>query len=107
MPTKSRFNADLTGKVNYGHKVIVSIISLASLEIRGVASLQGKKVRTEIIDDTINIDVYIEVVIGFSCADVAYKVQENVKRSVEGMTTLKVGTINVNVLGVCFDESKQ
>ena len=106
MPPRSRFNADLTGKVNYGHKVIVSIISLAALEIRGVASLQGKKVRTDIIGETINVDVYLEVMIGFSCADVAYKVQENVKRSLEGMTTLKAGTINVNVLGVCFDESK-
>lgn len=106
MPTKSRFNTDLTGKVNYGHKVIVSIISLAALEIRGVASLNGKEVRTEIMGDTISIDVYLDVMFGFSCADVAYRVQENVKRSVEGMTVLKVGVINVNVLGVCFDESK-
>ena len=96
MPFKSRYNADFTGKVNYGHKVIVSIISLAAQEIRGVAGLQG---------DTINIDVYIDVIIGFSCAEVAYRVQENVKRSVESMTNLKTGTVNVNVLGVCFDET--
>ena len=55
--------------------------------------------------DTINIDVYIDVIIGFSCAEVAYRVQENVKRSVESMTNLKTGTVNVNVLGVCFDET--
>ena len=105
MPFKSRYNADLTGKVNYGHKVVMSIISLATMEIRGVASLQGKGIRTDTVGDLINIDVYIDVMIGFSCAEVAYRVQENIKRSVESMTHLRAGTINVNVLGVCFDES--
>jgi alkaline shock protein len=106
MPFKSRYNADFTGKVSYGHKVVVSIISLAAMEIRGVARLQGKGIRTETIGDTINIDVYIDVMIGFSCAEVAYRVQENIKRSVESMTVFKTGAINVNVLGVCFEETK-
>ncbi len=104
LPQKSRYNADSVGKVNYGHNVIVSIISLAALEIRGVARLQGKKARTEVVGDVISISVYIDVMIGFSCADVAYRVQENIKRTVETMTNYKTGMINVNVLGVCFDE---
>ena len=103
LPQKSRYNADSVGKVNYGHNVIVSIISLAALEIRGVARLQGKKARTEVVGDVISISVYIDVMIGFSCAEVAYRVQENVKRSVESMTNLKTGTVNVNVLGVSID----
>lgn len=101
---KVRYNQDSTGRVNYGHKVVVSIISLATMEIRGVAGLQGKGICADTTGDTINIDVYIDVLIGFSCAEVAYRVQENIKRSVEGMTGLKVGFINVNVLGVCFEE---
>ncbi len=105
MPFKSRYNADFTGKVNYGHKVVVSIISLAAMEIRGVAGLRGKGIRTDMNGDTINVDVYIDVMIGFSCAEVAYRVQENIKRIVESMTSYKAGTVNVNVLGVCFDES--
>lgn len=106
MPTKSRYNADFTGEVNYGHKVVMSIINFAALEIRGVAGLQGRGVRTELADGKINVDVYIDVMYGFSCVEVAYRVQENIKRSVESMTTLKTGTINVNVLGVSFEESK-
>ena len=106
MPLKSRYNSNFTGKVNYGHKVVVSIISLATLEIRGVDKLQGKGVRIERIGDILNIDVYIEVLIGFSCAEVSYRVQENIKRSIEGMTHFKTGVINVNVLGVSFDETK-
>ncbi len=107
MPLKSRYNSSLSGKVNYGYKVVESIISLATLEIRGVARLQGKKLRTEKSFDVLNIDVYIDVMIGFSCAEVAYRVQQNVKRSVESMTTHKVGLINVNVLGVSFDEENK
>ncbi len=106
MPFKSRYNANMTGKVNYGRKVIVSIISLAAKEIRGVADLQGKRIRTDFNGDVINIDVYLDVMIGFSCVDIAYRVQENIKRSVESMTGLKTGTINVNVLGVRFNETK-
>lgn len=104
MPFKSRYNADFTGEVNYGRKVVVSIISLAVMEIRGVARLQGKKVRTEFIGDKINIDVFIDVQIGFNCADIAYRVQENIKRNVESITSFKTGTINVNILGVVFGE---
>ena len=107
MPYKSRYNTDLSGKVSYGHKVIESIISLSTMEIKGVARLQGKGIRTEIVNDIINVDVYVDVMIGFSCADVAYRVQENIKRSIEGMTTFHAGTVNVNVLGVCFEQKQE
>ena len=105
MPYKSRYNTDLSGKVSYGHKVIESIISLATMEICGVACLQGKKVIVEQVGDLLEIDVFIDVKIGSSCSDIAFKVQENIKRSVETMTNLKTGAINVNVLGVSFDEN--
>lgn len=104
MAQKAQKRTDSIGKVNYGHKVVVSIISLAALEIRGVARLQGKKAKIEYVGDTISVSVYVDVMIGFSCADVAYRVQQNVKRAVETMTDYKTGLINVNVLGVCFDE---
>ena len=104
MAINTRYNSDSTGKVSYGHNVIVSIISLATMEIRGVAKLVGKAVKTVVSGKDITVDVYIEVEIGFSCADVAYRVQENIKRNVEGMTTYRVGRANVNVQGVCFEK---
>lgn len=104
MSPKSRYNSDFTGDVHYGRKVVMSIVSLAVMEIRGVARLQGRKVRTEFIGDTINIDVYIDVLIGFNCTDIAYRVQENLKRNIESITKYRVGYINVNVLGVVFSE---
>ena len=107
MPQNSQYHANFSGSVSYSHKVVVSIISLATMEIRGVARLQGKGIRTEIVNDIINVDVYVDVMIGFSCADVAYRVQENIKRSIEGMTTFHAGTVNVNVLGVCFEQKQE
>ena len=104
MTFKSRFNADSTGDVTYGHNVVTSIVSLAAQEIKGVVGLQGKGIRTETIGSTINVDVFINVSFGVKCSDVAFRVQENIKRSVETMTSFKVGVVNVNIMGVAFDE---
>lgn len=105
MPQGNKYHAKYSGSVSYSKKVVLSIISLATMEICGVACLHGKKVNAEIYGDIVNIDVFIDVKIGFSCADIAFKVQENIKRSVETMTNLKTGAINVNILGVSFEDS--
>ena len=101
---KSKYGSDFAGKINYGAKVVESIISLATLEISGVESLQGKKVIVEKNGDMIDIDVFINVLYSVACSEVAFRVQENVKRSVESMTDFKTGSVNVNILGVCFTE---
>ena len=100
MPLKSRYNANFTGNITYGRNLISSIIVLAVQEINGVASLQGKGIRTEMTGYTVNVDVYINVEFGVSCSDVAFRVQENVKRSVETCSKYRIGIINVNILGL-------
>ena len=52
--------------------------------------------------DSIDADVYIEVNSEVSCSDIAYKVQDNVKKTVESMTDYKMGVINVNIISVKF-----
>lgn len=105
MAITPRINSNNSGDVTYGHNVVMSIISLAACEIKGVVGLAGKGVRTETVSDTINVDVYIDVAFGCSCSDVAYRVQENVKRGIETMTDFKVGVVNVNILGVTFEDA--
>lgn len=100
---KEKNPAKFSGTINYGAKVVESIIALATLEIRGVESFKGKKISIEKNGDMLNIDVFIDVLISVKCSDVAFRVQENVKRSVESMTDYKIGSINVNILGVKFD----
>ena len=104
MPFKSRFNSDFTGEVTYGHNVVTSIVSLAAQEIKGVVGLHGKGIRVDTIGNAINVDVFINVTGEVKCADVAFRVQENIKRSVETMTSFKVGVVNVNIMGVSFTE---
>ena len=86
----------------YGRNVVKDIIILAAKEIGGVACLQGKGIRAEIFGKNINVDVYLVIEFGNSVPDVAYRVQENIKRSVETMTEYKIDTVNINVLGVRF-----
>jgi len=87
--------------------VLVSIVSLAVKEIDGVTELSGKGVRLDIIDKKINIDVFLEVSSKVACNTLAFNVQENIKKALESMTNFKTGVINVNILGVSFEEEKE
>lgn len=102
MPYKAIDNK--SGNTVYGRKVINSIIVLAAKEIAGVAILHGRGFRTEFNGLSVDVDVYIHVINDISCAEVAYRVQENIKRNVESMSAFKIGAINVNILGVVFNE---
>ena len=88
--------------ITYGHNVLRSIIRLATQEISGVESVSGRGVRCYIVCDTIDADVYIEVNSEVSCSDIAYKVQANIKKSVETMTDYKMDVINVNIIAFKF-----
>ena len=100
MPLGSRFRAKNAGNVNYSFKVLHNVIALAALEVEGVASLNGREVRTEDSVKDLSVDVFISVVKGVRCTEVAFLVQENVKKALETMTDKKVGRINVHVMGI-------
>lgn len=105
------------GKVSCNRDILLSIVSLATKEITGVSCLcanfgnglkkafsnnytQGVKI-TELAD-SILIDIYINVLFGYSVSDVAFRVQENVKNGLSAMVDIKIDSINVHVLGVDF-----
>ena len=107
--------------VTYKKNVVMSIVSLATQEINGVASLSrnavsgiksafSKNINRGIIinfeDNKAHIDVFINVVFGYSVRDVSFRVQENIKSSVESMTEFKVGSVNVHIVGVKFSETE-
>ena len=107
--------------ISYNNNVVYSIISLATKEIGGIASINAgisfakklfggkihKGVRLECDKDRLFIDVFVNVYFGYSVNDIAYKVQENIKKSVESMTEYKVDSVNVHVVGVVFDEEQE
>ena len=105
--------------VTYKKNVVISIVSLATQEINGVASISrsavsmiksalSKNINRGIIvnfeNNAASIDVFVNVKFGYSVKDVAFRVQENIKSSVESMTEFKVDSINVHVVGVTFND---
>ena len=105
--------------VTYKKHVVMSIVSLATQEINGIASISRKSVSmlksalskninrgiiVEFNNNNAKIDVFVNVKFGFSVKDVAFRVQENIKSSVESMTEYKVESVNVHVVGVNFSD---
>lgn len=105
------------GKVSCNRDILLSIVSLATKEITGVSCLcanfgnglkklfsnnytEGVKI-TE-VGDSILVDIYINILFGYSVSDVAFRVQENVKNGLSAMVDIKIESINVHVLGVDF-----
>ena len=52
------------------------------------------------------VDIYVNIEFGDSIPDTAFKIQENVKNTVETMTGLEVSIVNVHVQGITFYKEK-
>lgn len=106
------------GTVNISEDVISVMVSAAVMEVEGVAGfgsantselndLFGRKntkgLKVRFMDDTITIDVMINVKLGGSVTDIALAVQDAVCREVESVTGMKT-MVNVHVTGVSFEK---
>ena len=74
--------------------------------------LSGKKnltkgIKVDVSDNQVKIDVNIIVEYGVRIPDVAFEIQNRVKKAVETMTGLKVSSVNVHVQGVNTTEEKE
>ena len=63
----------------------------------------AKGIKVEKTENTAKIDVNIIVEYGTRIPDIAFEIQNRVKKSVEGMTGFKVEEVNVHVQGVNTD----
>ncbi len=113
-------NSNNQGRVSYNKTILLSIINLAAKEISGVAGLCtnfggskfGKLFSTNYyegvkVQDTSNgliIDIYLNVYADNCVADVACKVQENVKNSITSMTEAVVKSIDIHIQNVEFEK---
>lgn len=103
--------------IRISDEVIASIASVAAAQVEGVSAMSGnlvndigdvflgkksggKGVRVSSGQDEVELDLYINVKYGARIPEVAYRVQENVKKSVEGMTDLKVSRVNIHIQGI-------
>ena len=102
--------------------VVATIAGKAASEVAGVYSMSGgfaggisevfgkksytKGIKVDNTEKELKIDVNIIVEYGSRIPDVAYEIQNRVKKAVENMTGLNVEEVNVHVQGVNTDIQK-
>ncbi|MDR0293141.1 MAG: Asp23/Gls24 family envelope stress response protein [Oscillospiraceae bacterium] len=107
------------GTIRISEDVVAAISSQAASEVDGVTlmtaagsgmtDLIGKKqgnkgIKITLEENRIHVDVYLLTAYGKSIPAVAQKVQERIASSLQSMTGLTVGCVNVHVGGVIFEK---
>ena len=114
---------DTENGIEISNDVIAVIAGVAVSEVQGVASMSGgfaggitevlsgkknmaKGIKVDKTDNKAKIDVNIIVEYGSRIPDVAFEIQNRVKKAVENMTGFQVEEVNVHVQGVNTNASK-
>ena len=78
----------------------------------GITEIFGKKsltkgIKAEVGEKDTKIDVNIIVEYGVRIPDVAFEIQNRVKKAVETMTGLKVSNVNIHIQGINIAEKRK
>jgi len=110
------------GTISYANEVIAIISGIAASEIEGIAGMVTagglgeiisknrnitRGVKVEVGTEEVSVDLYTIVEYGQPIQKVASEVQENVRKSIESMTGLRVVRVDIHVQGVSFEKDKQ
>ncbi|MDO5555844.1 MAG: Asp23/Gls24 family envelope stress response protein [Clostridia bacterium] len=119
---------DVQETVNEGIEIADDVVAViagkAVSEVSGVAGMAGgfaggitevlsgkknlsKGIKIDISEKEVKIDVNIIVEYGIRIPDIAFEIQNRVKKAIEAMTGLKVSSVNVHVQGVSTIEEKE
>lgn len=117
-----RFDAENSGgSLQISSDVIEKIAKHAALEVNGVEAVHGQTtaartllgkltsygpIYVEMIDDVADIEVAIVVRYGTKIPEISEKVQRNVKDSVQNMTSITVGRVDIVVSGIDAKETE-
>lgn len=107
-----------SGSIRIANEVVRIIAGIAASEVKGIVGMSGgvvdgfaellkkknlaKGVKVEVGEKQAAVDLFVVVEYGSKIPDIAYLVQENVKRAIESMTGLEVVEVNVHIQGVEF-----
>lgn len=111
-------------EIQIADEVISVIAGKAVSEVNGVAGMAGgfaggisevlsgkknlsKGIKVDVVEKQVKVDVNIIVEYGVRIPDVAFEIQNRVKKAVEAMTGLKVLSVNIHVQGISTTEEKQ
>ena len=108
------------GNIKIADEVVATVAGIATSEVAGVAGMSGtiaggiaeilgkknlgKGVKIEHNGDVISIDLHLIVVYGARVPEVAWEIQEKVKKAVESMTGLEVEKVNIFIEGVYIEK---
>ncbi len=114
--TGIRLREDELGDVHVADEVVAIIAGLAATEVEGVTSMYGnitkdlisrlgtknlsKGVRIVMEDDSVQVDLALNIAYGYAIPTVSAQVQEKVKAAIENMTGLTVSGVNVRIAEV-------
>ena len=99
-------NNKQSGKVVYNAGIVQNIVELAVAEVEGTVPMQGKKngISLYIEKDGVYADVSVIVKYGYNVPELAYRIQQTVKQSVENMTHYKVAKVDVYIQDIVFPD---
>ena len=97
------------GKIVYNAGIVQNIVELAVAEVEGTLPNPSKKkgISLYLEKEGIYVDVSVVVRYGYNVPELAYRIQQSVKQSVENMTRYKVVKVDVHVQDVVFPEEKE
>ena len=117
-----KIKEDNLGEVHVADEVVAIIAGLAATKVEGVASMAGnitnelvsklgmknlsKGVKVEVAEETVSVEVALNISYGYSIPEVSEKVQEKVKSAIETMTGLSVAIVNVRIATVDMKNTK-
>lgn len=120
---KDNTTIETVNTVKISNEAVATYVGIAIVEVSGVygmsgtlagitEAISGKKsytrgVKVEVTDKTAKIDVSIVVEYGARIPDVAFEIQNRVKKAVETMTGLNVVEVNVHVQGVNTEDKEE
>ena len=104
------------GAISVHNSVIASIARMAALKVHGVVEMSSsfadglanmvskasydRGIKVEAEDQKVNLYLHIVIAYGTRIPQVAWRVQNDVRKAVEDMTGKKVGAVNIIVQGV-------
>ena len=110
--------------IKIANDVVASIAGVAVSEVPGVYGMAGgfaggisevlsgkkslsKGIKVDVTEKETKIDVNIIVEYGTRIPDVAFEIQNRVKKAVETMTGLKVVNVNIHIQGINIPENRK
>ena len=115
---KDRTLTSELGAIHIDDEVVTIIAGLAATKIEGVTGMNGgfaggiaealgrknlsKGVKVEVGGQEVTVELLLVVEYGSLIPDVAWNVQDTVKKAIETMTGLTVVNVNIHVQGVSF-----